>query len=92
MKPRKYVLMNDFDYEYKICENDGDFSLRHLIDDYIWEFIERYKINGMCQYTIKTLLDTEKEVSRIMQTTDHHTIIFTIKEVHEPSKWDIYKI
>ena len=92
MKQKKYVLMNDYNYDYRVCENDGDFSLRHIVDDYIWEFIEHYKLNSMCQYTIVTVEETEKEVKRIMQTTDGHTIIFTIKEIHEPSKWDIYKI
>lgn len=91
MKPKKYVLMNDYDYEYKVIENDGDFSLEYLLNDYIWEFIERWKINSMCQYVIKTLEKSEKEVKKLMQTTDHHTIMFIIKEDYKYSKWDVYK-
>lgn len=92
MKPRKYILTNDFDHEYKMCENNGDFSLEYLLNDYVYEFIYRYKLNSICQYTIDLIHKDEKEVSKIMKTTDHHTIIFTIKENIEPSKWDIYKI
>ena len=84
-----YIITNDYDFDFKLLRNGGDFSLEYLLEDYIVEFLREKNCKIVSE---DVLIDSARQRKILIQTDNGITATFSINENILPSKWDEYRI